>query len=211
MTMTPAQAWEQLQQGNERFVTGSAQHPRQDSARRQELAHEQHPFATVFACSDSRVATELIFDVGLGDSFEIRNAGQVASDSAIGSIEYGVGILHTPVLVVLSHDECGAVRAAIDSRAADAAPLPPQIAHLISPIVPAVRSVSKTAAGENLDAAAVDAAAVGREHLRGTITELLQRSEIIAQAVADGSLAIVGANYRLSEGRVIPDILIGLD
>jgi carbonic anhydrase len=211
VTLTPAQAWEQLQRGNERFISGGAEHPRQDVERRQDLAHAQDPLVAVFGCSDSRLAAEIIFDLGLGDAFVIRNAGQVVSDSVLGSIEYAVAVLHTPLLLVLGHDECGAVRAAIDSRGPDAPALPQQIAHLIEPIVPAVRRVSQTGPGQSVDPSAVDAAAVGREHLRDTVGELLQRSEVVSYAVAEGSLAIVGANYRLHEGRVVPDTLIGLD
>lgn len=211
MTMTPAQAWQQLQSGNERFIAGDAQHPHQDVDRRNDLAHTQNPIVAVFGCSDSRLAAEIIFDLGLGDAFVIRNAGQVVSDSALGSIEYAVGLLHTPLLLVLGHDECGAVRAAIDSRGQDAPALPPQIAHLIEPIAPAVRRVTNTTAGQAIDPESVDAAAVGREHLRDTVTELLQRSELLSYAIAEGNLAIVGANYRLREGRAVPDVLIGLD
>jgi len=211
MTITPVHAWSELQKGNARFSAGAAQHPHQDPARRQELAQGQNPIATVLQCSDSRIAAEIIFDLGLGDAFVVRNAGQVASDSAIGSIEYAVGILHTPLLVVLGHEKCGAVRAAIDSHAQDAAALPLQIAHLIAPITPAVRQISETAAGDNIDPAAVDAAAVGVEHVRNTIAALVERSEIVAQAVADGTLGIIGASYGLSDGTVSTDTKIGLD
>lgn len=211
-TPTPAEAWAQLQRGNERFIAGQPQHPRQDPQRRQQLGFTQHPVAGIFACSDSRVVVEAIFDQGIGDTFVIRNAGQVVTDGALGSIEYAVGPLRVPVLVVLSHEGCGAVRAAIDSQAPDAAALPPHIASLIAPIAPAVREVSGRA-GEDAaaDVATIDAAEVGRVHLRATIAELLSRSEMISQAVADGTLAIVGANYRLLEGRVEVETVIGLD
>jgi carbonic anhydrase len=210
-TPTPAEAWAQLQQGNERFIADQSQHPRQDARRREELGFTQHPVAAVFACSDSRVAVEAIFDQGIGDVFVIRNAGQVVSDSALGSIEYAVGPLQVPVLVVITHEGCGAVRAAIDSQAADADPLPPHIASLIAPIVPAVREVAGRGGDAPLDVTSIDAAEVGRVHLRETVGELLRRSEMISQAVADGKLAIVGAIYRLVEGRVTTETVIGLD
>lgn len=132
------------------------------------------------------------------------------SDSVLGSLEYAVGILQVPLILVLGHDACGAVRAAIDSQAADATPLPPHIANLIAPIVPAVHRVTGTSAEEPVVPADVSAQAVGREHLRDTVAEMLETSEMVSQAVADGSLAIVGANYRLSEGRAVPDIVVGL-
>ncbi|TAM68650.1 MAG: carbonic anhydrase [Microbacteriaceae bacterium] len=206
----PEQAWNTLERGNERFVGDVLEHPHQDANRRRETASSQHPIAAVFCCSDSRVSPETIFDLGLGDAFVIRNAGQVASSSALGTLEYAVGLLSVPVLVVLGHESCGGVRAAIDSQAADADPLPPHIADLIAPIVPVVHAVTKTAAGAVIDPTAVDAAEVGREHVRATIAEILEQSPIISQAVADGDLAIVGANYELSTGRVVPDAKVGL-
>ena len=138
MTQTPAQVWADMVRGNERFIAGEPLHPRQDAERREELATAQAPSVTLFGCSDSRLAAEIIFDKGLGDLFVVRNAGQVISDSVIGSLEYAVAVLHVPLLIVLGHDECGAVRAAIDSAQQDATPLPPHIAHLIAPIGPAV-------------------------------------------------------------------------
>ncbi|MEO6825924.1 MAG: carbonic anhydrase [Microbacteriaceae bacterium] len=208
--MSPAEAWAQLQRGNERFITGGAQHPRQDADRRAELAHTQHPFAAVFCCSDSRLAVEIIFDLGIGDAFVIRNAGQVATSSAIGSIEYAVGILAVPVLIVLSHDECGAVHAAIQSQRPDAAALPPHIADLIAPIIPAVRSAAKVHEGGTVDVDLIDPAEAGREHMRNTIAQLLEQSEMISAAVAAGTLAIVGGNYRLQEGKVAADVTVGV-
>lgn len=199
-----------LVEGNKRFVAGAPQHPHQDTALREKLADGQRPRVALFGCSDSRLAAEIIFDLGLGDAFVIRNAGQVASASAIGSIEYAVGVLEVPLILVLGHDNCGAVRAAIDSQAADAPELTPHITELIEPIVPAVRRVARARRDEALDVASIDASEVGREHLRDTITDLLTGSELISRKVVDGSLGIVGANYRLHEGTAVPDVLIGL-
>lgn len=206
MTNTsPARAWSQLQAGNARFIAGQPLHPHQDAERRAETEGSQAPVATIFGCSDSRLAAEIIFDLGLGDAFVVRNAGQVISESVLGSIEYAVAVLHVPLLLVMSHDSCGAVRAAIDSAAPNADRLPPHIADLIAPIVPAVRRV----AGEVTDPTAVDSTEVAREHVKDTVSELLRRSELVAQAVADGELAIVGANYRLSDGAVTSHLVIG--
>src|SRR6187549_4006014 len=120
-----------MQRGNERFVTGAPLHPRQDVERREELALAQRPDAALFGCSDSRLAAEIIFDKGIGDLFVVRNAGQIISDSVLGSLEYAVSVLGVPLIVVLGHDECGAVRAAIDSQAEDAVALPPHINAII--------------------------------------------------------------------------------
>jgi carbonic anhydrase len=207
---TPASVWNELRRGNERFVNGEPRHPRQDVDRRASLAAKQDPSAALFGCSDSRLAAEIIFDKGLGDLFVVRNAGQVISDSVLGSLEYAVQILHVPLILVLGHDACGAVHAAIESQAEDAIPLPPHIANIISKIVPAVRRVTGASDATHIDPHTVDAAAVGREHLRDTVAELLERSEMISAAVAEGTLAIVGANYSLLEGRADPDIVVGV-
>jgi carbonic anhydrase len=206
-TRTPAKAWEEMRRGNERFVSGEPQHPRQDVERRTEVAPAQFPHAALFGCSDSRLAAEIIFDKGLGDLFVVRNAGQVISDSVVGSLEYAVGVLNVPLIVVLGHDECGAVRAAIDSQGPDAPQLSPHISRLIAPILPAVRRVAQY---RRVDPTTIDTQAVGREHLRDTIAELLESSEMIREAVAAGTLALVGANYRLLEGRAEPDVIVGL-
>ena len=206
---SPAQAWNELCEGNARFVAGTPRH-REDVDRRAELVGVQTPHAALFGCSDSRLAAEIIFDQGLGDLFVVRNAGQVISSSVLGSLEYAVAVLRVPLILVLGHDECGAVRAAIDSQTADAPALPVHIASIIEKIVPAVRRVSGQAASTQLDPARVDAGQVGREHLKDTVTELLEQSEVISAAIAAGTLAIVGANYVLREGHADPNIVVGV-
>ncbi|MCK2036202.1 carbonic anhydrase [Microbacterium sp. SSW1-49] len=207
--LTPAAAWQQMQDGNRRFVADEPRHPNQDVARRKDLAAAQNPVATLFGCSDSRLAAEIIFDLGLGDLFVVRNAGQVIGESIVASLEYAVAVLDVPLIVVLAHDSCGAVRAAIDGTAIDAAPLPPHIWKLISPIVPAARKVLVENGGTTVDE--IDAELVGQEHLRNTVADLLQSSELISNAVAEGRLGIVGANYRLAEGTAVPVITVGID
>lgn len=206
-TTRPAKVWTAMLDGNARFVAGEPQHPHQDVERRELVAEGQEPTAAIFGCADSRLSAEIIFDMGLGDAFVVRNAGQVVSGSALGSLEYAVAVLHVPLILVLGHDSCGAVAAAIGSQAEDAEPLPPHIANLIAPIIPAVRRV---VGDGTVDPATVDASEVGREHLRDTVAELLSQSEIISSAVAENTLAVVGANYRLAEGRVVPDVVVGL-
>jgi carbonic anhydrase len=199
---TPSDVWREMMRGNQRFVSGEPLHPRQDVEHREKLAEAQTPHAALFGCSDSRLAAEIIFDKGLGDLFVVRNAGQVLSDSVVGSLEYAVAVLNVPLILVLGHDECGAVKAAIDQAAPDAVTLPPHIQRLIAPISPAV------ARADRIDGVP-DPSDVGREHLRDTVAELLDSSELIGAAIAAGTLAVVGANYRLSEGRVIPDVILG--
>ena len=206
-SLTPDEAWALMQEGNRRFVAGEPQHPNQNVDKRHELTAGQAPLATLFGCSDSRLAAE-IFDKGLGDLFVVRNAGQVLGESIVASLEYAVHVLGVPLIVVLAHDSCGAVRAAIDGTAIDAAPLPPHIWRLIAPIVPAARKVVAEQGVSAVDD--IDAELVGREHLRNTVQDLLQSSELINAAVAEGRLGIVGANYRLGEGTAVPVVTVGL-
>lgn len=204
---SPGQVWDEMQRGNASFVSGDPLHPRQDVERRHELAHVQAPRAALFGCADSRLAAEIIFDMGLGDLFVVRNAGQVISDSVVGSLEYAVAVLEVPLIVVLGHDECGAVQAAIDSVRLDAPPLPPHIWRQIAPIVPAARRVLR--ADPAADPSHIDSEVVGREHLRDTVADLVHSSELISARIQAGELAIVGANYRLAEGTVVPDTILG--
>jgi len=211
--VTPGQAWANMLAGNKRFVEGAPAHPRQNVERRKEVAHDQNPSAALFGCSDSRLAAEIIFDKGLGDLFVVRNAGQIISDSVVASLEYAVAILGVPLIIVLGHDNCGAVNGAINMLGPDANPLPPHIANLVARITPAIRRVAG-AAGQflpdgTLNPAEVDSLAVGKEHLRATIAELLESSELVGAAIAEGNLAIVGANYRLEQGVVTPDVVVG--
>jgi carbonic anhydrase len=203
--ITPAQAWQELADGNDRFLADAPMHPRQDAERRALLADVQVPKATFLGCSDSRLAAEIIFDQGLGDLFVVRNAGQVVSAEAVGSLEYAVAVLGVPLVVVLAHDRCGAVRAAVDDAAPDGSPLPPMIARLVSSIRPAVDAVRAAHPGDE-----IDAEEVGRAHLERTVAGLLEASELLSAAVADGSVAVVGARYRLTEGRVERLLSVGV-
>lgn len=209
-TTTPASVWAEMMAGNERFVAGTPLHPRQDVERRHELEDVQRPMAALFGCSDSRLAAEIIFDLGLGDLFVVRNAGQVMAESIAGSLEYAVEVLGVKLIVVLGHDACGAVAAAIGSVAPGAGPLPGNIRTLVQKITPAIYKLpSPRDKDGQLVVADIDPQEVGRMHLRDTVEELLQSSDIVARAVADGRLAVVGANYRLAEGRAYADIVIG--
>ncbi|GAA1850283.1 carbonic anhydrase [Microbacterium koreense] len=208
---TPQVVWDHMRSGNARFVSGEPLHPRQDVERRHQLSSGQRPRAALFGCSDSRLAAEIIFDEGLGDLFVVRNAGQVISDSVVGSLEYAVAVLEVPLIVVLAHDECGAVGAAIDSTRLDSPELPIHIWRQIAPIVPAARRVIRESTVNGVVPKTVDAELVGREHLRATVAALLDSSDLISDAIARGRLGIVGANYRLAEGTAIPSISVGVE
>jgi carbonic anhydrase len=191
MGSTPAEALRLLVEGNARFIDGTRLHPHQDADRREAVALDQYPFAVLFGCSDSRLAAEIIFDRGLGDLFVVRTAGHVIGPEVMGSIEYGVTVLGTPLIAVLGHDNCGAVGAAM--RAVHDGSLPPgAIRHVVDRVMPSV-----IAAGPD-----ADAEAAGIEHVKHTVEALATQSSAIATGIAAGTCAVVGLSYRLEEGDV---------
>ena len=191
VTPTPQEALAQLQAGQARFLAGTPAHPHQDSARREEIATGQMPFATVLTCSDSRVSPEILFDQGLGDLFVVRVAGNVSDTDEVGSMEYGAGHLHTPLLVVLGHSGCGAVKAVLDQ-----AQVHGSIPELVDNIAPAVAQARAAAPGATLFAEAV------KLNVWQSIADLLQRSAEIRELVHTGQLQVVGAVYDLPTGAV---------
>ena len=187
-------AWDLLRHGNQNFVDGSPAHPRQDAEMRVELASEQAPFAALFGCSDSRLSAEMIFDVGLGDLFVVRNAGQVIAETILGSLEFAVEVLKVPLILVLGHDECGAVKASISAFQGKLESKGKFITNLVNRIQPTIERSLRS--GEStLDQ-------ITHRHIQDTIDELVERSELIASYVQSGRLAVVGAEYRLVEGKV---------
>jgi carbonic anhydrase len=189
-TLTPAADNEQLVEGNARFVSGKTLHPRQDPARRTELATGQHPFAIVLACADSRVGPELLFDQGLGDLFVAREAGNVVDDHTLGSIEYAAEHLHSPLIVVLGHERCGAVAAARDTVAAKGH----AEAHIES-LVEAIRPAVEATAGQ-------DAEATCKANVQNVVHELQTSEPLLHHMVEKGEISVVGAYYDLDTGVV---------
>lgn len=177
---TVDQAMNLLKTGNERFVNDKSENKNVDSARRKELEAGQHPYATVIACSDSRVTPTTVFDAGLGDIFDVRLAGNVVDDSALGSIEYAVDHLHTPVIVVMGHENCGAVTAAYDDIVKG------QKAHghvedLVEEIAPAVNKngTVNDAILKNVD----------------DVVNEVKADPVVAKAIKEGKVQVVGAYY----------------
>lgn len=199
VTATPAEAWNALRDGNDRFVRGAMEHPSQGIDHRASLSREQHPFAVIFGCSDSRVAAEIIFDQGLGDVFVVRTAGHVLDTAVIGSIEYGVELLGAPLVVVLGHDSCGAVAAA--TTALTTGELPRGFVRaIVDRVIPSIVNI---AGGEDRRAlASLSAADLGHEHVRHTVSMLQGYSAALAAAVDEGRCAIIGLEYTLADGRV---------
>jgi carbonic anhydrase len=182
-------ALKELHQGNARHVQHHYMHPHQTGARLQELAGGQHPHAVILSCADSRVPPEIVFDQGLGDLFTVRVAGSIAADAEIASIEYAVEHLHTPVVVVMGHQSCGAVGAAIEGGEA-----PGHLPALIHAIQPAVEKARKLSG--NLSDNAI------RLNVEAVVEQLQKSQPVLAHAVAAGKLRIVGAVYSLDRGTV---------
>lgn len=198
---TPEQAWQALLLGNQRFVAGIPAHPRQDVDLRTKLAEKQKPFAALFGCADSRLSAEIIFDLGLGDLFVVRNAGQVIGETILGSLEYSVEVLGVPLILVLGHDECGAIRATMDDVAGILPASGKFIHHLVDQIKPTV--LEANAAGKH------EIDEVTEWHVQDTINEMLTKSETISEAVKAGKLGVVGANYKLALGEIHPIVTVG--
>lgn len=193
--VTPSSAWTALKAGNDRFVAGRSEHPSQSADRRATLASGQHPSVVVFGCSDSRVAAEIIFDQGLGDMFVVRTAGHVLDPSVLGSIEFATAILNVPLIVVLGHDSCGAVKATMS--AVDDGVIPRGfIRDIVERVAPSILLGRR----DGLDR--VDE--LEARHVQETASQLLLRSTAVSEGVAAGDLAIVGATYRLADGHVVP-------
>lgn len=189
---TPQQAWERLVEGNERFVANTSSHPRQDAARRAELVRGQHPFAAILGCGDSRLAAEIIFDLGLGDAFVVRTAGQVLDDAVLGSLEYSAAELNTPLIMVLGHDSCGAVTATRNSLISGTMP-PGFIRNLVEGILPSVISPDLP------DDATINEMVI--EHTRQTAARIAEQSAIIREAIEAGTVAVIGVFYHLADGK----------
>ncbi|MBC5809317.1 MAG: carbonic anhydrase [Candidatus Eremiobacteraeota bacterium] len=190
---TADEALKRLLAGNARFVTGKTMHPDQAPGYRNGLAKAQHPFAIVLSCSDSRVPPEIAFDQGLGDVFTIRIAGAVYDDPGLGSMEYAVEHFHSPLLVVMGHENCGAVIATIDAVDKPGGEAPGHIGSLVSRIKPAAES-TKGKTGNRVDNAV-------RQCIKNTV-DALKTEKIMADAIAAGKLRIVGARYSLTAGSV---------
>lgn len=167
-------------------------HPNQDASRRHSLVEDQHPFAVIFGCSDSRLAAEIIFDLGLGDVFVIRTAGQVIDDAVLGSLEYSISQLHVPLIVILGHDSCGAVTAT--KSAVETGEMPAGfIRSLVERITPSVLAATRNNQ--------TDVNEMVVEHVKQTARRLADSSRVISAAIEEGRTAVVGLSYKLDEGR----------
>jgi carbonic anhydrase len=182
-----------LLEGNTRFLSGHSAHPDLEQ-QRETSAQGQHPGAMILGCADSRVPPELVFDRGIGELFVVRSAGNIAEPVAIGSLEYAFEHLHAKVLLVMGHEKCGAVQAALSEQKMPT----PNLEALVERIAPAVKGLKAWAEGDDLIHMAVEA------NVRRQADELLRQSPLLRQAVAKGEITILKAVYDIETGRVRP-------
>jgi len=190
--LTPDAALKRLLEGNERYAEGASL--RHDfKHEREALAAGQNPFAAILGCADSRIAPEYAFDSGRGDLFVCRVAGNFANEESVASLEYAVAVLATPLILVLGHDSCGAVDAAIKSLKDNTTP-PGRIPSLVAGVAPAVKAVSQRS-GDTLANAI-------RQNVIDNVAKLKSATPILSAAVDQGKLKVVGGIYRLKDGEV---------
>ncbi len=194
MSISADEALQRLMAGNERFLRGDARAPSFRPERLADIAKGQRPFATLIGCSDSRVSPEHIFDVGLGELFVIRVAGNVISPEVVGSMQYAVSHLKTPLVIVLGHEGCGAVHAAVEVKYHGGHTLS-RIQKLVDTIVPGLPEFDPAIPEEEFEARAVES------NVRWTIHQVLESPEAKARQ-AEGRVKLVGAIYEIGTGRV---------
>lgn len=191
-TPSAEEVWANLMAGNERFVSGAPQH-RDLVALRKKLASGQSPKVIILSCSDSRVGPEVIFDQSLGDIFVVRTAGNVADPVALGSIEYAVDHIHSPLLVVLGHQKCGAVSAACSGEKMPS----PNLDAIMKKIDPAVVQAKAHAGSGDLIESAIQA------NVHQSADDVLANSEIVRDAVKTQKLTVIEAEYQFDTGKVV--------
>jgi carbonic anhydrase len=187
------EALERLETGNQRFVSGQVRRRHQSRMWRHGLVPEQHPFATILGCSDSRVPIELVFDQGFGDLFVVRVAGNVVAPDILGSVAYAVAHVHTPLVVILGHEGCGAVTAALKEK--DRHGEPQRLEELLRLIDPGLRDLDPRLAGPARLSAAVEA------NVRWSMRQLTELAGA-RRLIAGHALEVAGAVYDLDSGKV---------
>ncbi len=182
-----------LKAGNARFVASPEDAVPIDAARRTSLALGQTPFATVLSCADSRVPPEIVFHTGLGDLFVVRAAGNITDKAILASVEYAAEHLHVPLVVVMGHESCGAVKAAVDTPATKS--LGPNLDYLLKAIRPSVAAVAARPESERLRAAIL-------ANVEESLNDLVSESAILREMGQSGHVVFVGAYYELASGKV---------
>lgn len=189
--LTNGKAWsdklQKLQEGNNRFVSGQALHPNQNQQRLKETSSKQKPFAAILSCSDSRLSPEIIFDQGIGDLFVVRVAGNTLTEEALGSLEFAVSVLGVDTLVILGHEKCGAVEAALSGQKLDG-----HLPSLTKPIIPAIKQCPRDG---GLDCAV-------NANVEYVFNQIKKSKPILSKYIQEGKLNIYKGIYHLESGKV---------
>jgi carbonic anhydrase len=187
------EALQKLMDGNKRFVSGSLAQKDLSAKKREELAKGQKPFATVLTCSDSRVPPEILFDQGLGDVFVVRVAGNVVDPIALGSIEYAAEHLGSPLVLILGHSKCGAVKATLEAKGKPEG----NIGAIVKKIMPAAAAAKKKGGTQDeiLETAI-------KENVKNVYADVMKNSKIISHLVEEGKLTIAAGEYDITTGKI---------
>ena len=190
------EALQKLMDGNQRYVQSKmGTCASSDASAREKLANSQHPYAVILSCSDSRVPPELIFDQSLGEIFVVRVAGNVADPIVLGSVEYATEHLDTPLVIVLGHERCGAVTAAVNAKGKPEG----NIGAIVKAIAPSAKKAKKIKKGESKEEVVECAVEV---NAKAVAADLTKRSKVLAEQLKEGKIKIVAAKYDLDDGKV---------
>ena len=193
--ISPQEALSLLKDGNERFAEGNSIHPNRCEETKNALLKQQKPFVAVLSCSDSRVQIEIIFDAGLGDIFAVRTAGHVLSKEVMGSLEYAVKTLGVKLIIILGHENCGAIKTAVEPyQNKSYAELSENLQSIMNHIYPAIENLPPDC-DDFLDSAI-------RSNINYQVQDLINKDEYLAETVKSGKIMLVGAEYSLATGKV---------
>ncbi|ANF81324.1 carbonic anhydrase [Acinetobacter sp. NCu2D-2] len=198
--LTAQEALERLKQGNQRFVNGQMAHVKMLSHQeRAEMAESQEPFAIVLGCSDSRVPAEMVFDQGLGDLFVIRVAGNIVAPSQVGSVEFAAESFGCPVVIVLGHTHCGAIKSTINALTNPTTPPSANLMSIVNRVRPSVEILLQTELKDDLKKLSQHAV---RSNVFASVNQLRHGSAVLESLISKGQLKVVGAEYSLETGEV---------
>ncbi|MCJ8146420.1 carbonic anhydrase [Acinetobacter sp. A3.8] len=193
------EALQRLKDGNQNFVEGKVQYKKLSHQQRADLADEQHPFAIILGCSDSRVPAEIVFDQGLGDLFVIRVAGNIVAPSQVGSVEFAAESFGCPLVVVLGHSHCGAIKSTIHTLLNPNTTHSSNLMSIVNRVRPAVEMLFQTDLKNDVDKLSQHAV---KANVFASVNQLRHGSAVLENLTQQGKLVIVGAEYSLEKGVV---------
>jgi len=200
--LSPQEALNKLIEGNKRFANDVSIHPNRCEETKNALLRQQKPFVAVLSCSDSRVPIEIIFDAGLGDIFAVRTAGHVLSKEVLGSLEYAIKTLGVKLVMILGHENCGAIRTAVETyQNKNYDELSENLQSIMNHIYPAIKKINNDATfndgkiGDFLNLAV-------KSNIHYQLEDLINKDDYIAKKIEEGEIALVGAIYSLAKGTV---------